>query len=86
LPVRNAAEFEARLEYWASRGGDDGAGYAVLRQDLAQLGQWAPVGSGVESTKEKARRLKAENPTWSLARIGKELCISRQAVHKHLKG
>lgn len=85
LPVRNAAEFEARLDYWASRGGDDGAGYGVLLLDWRRLGALAiPAASG-ESTKEKARRLKADNPTWSLARIGKELGISRQAVHKHLK-
>lgn len=85
LPVRNAVEFEARLEYWATRGGDDGTGYAVLQRDLAELGQWKPLGGAVESTKDKARRLKTENPGWSLAQIGKELGISRQAVHKHLK-
>jgi hypothetical protein len=84
LPPRNAAEFEARLEFWATRGGDDGAGYAVLLGDLRGLGPLAAP-SGGESTGDKARRLKAENPSWSLARIGKELGISRQAVHKHLK-
>lgn len=85
LPVRSAAEFEARLDYWASRGGDDGAGYGVLLLDWRRLGALAIPAAAGESTKEKARRLKAENPTWSLARIGKELGISRQAVHKHLK-
>lgn len=85
LPVRSAAEFEARLDYWASRGGDDGTGYGVLLLDWRRLGALAFPTAGGESTKEKARRLKASNPTWSLARIGKELGISRQAVHKHLK-
>lgn len=85
LPVRTAAEFEARLDYWASRGGDDGTGYGVLLHDLRLLGNLLPHG-GTESTKDKARRLKAENPGWSLAMIGKELGISRQAVHKHLRG
>lgn len=86
LPVRNSAEFEARLDYWASRGGDDGSGYGILALDWRRLGSlMAPAASG-ESTKDRARRLKAENPTWSLARVGKELGISRQAVHKHLKG
>ncbi|MBI3445724.1 MAG: HTH domain-containing protein, partial [Magnetospirillum sp.] len=40
----------------------------------------------IQSTKERARQIKTDNPDWSLARIGKELGISRQAVHKHLKG
>ncbi|MEW5728029.1 MAG: HTH domain-containing protein [Pseudomonadota bacterium] len=87
LAVRDAVEFEARLRYWAERGGDDGTGYAVLLSDLARLASLVPAGrGGGESTKEKARRLRAENPGWSLARIGQELGISRQAVHKHLKG
>lgn len=86
LPVRSPAEFEGRLDYWASRGGDDGAGYGVLLLDWRRLGGLLVPATAGESTKEKARRLKAENPTWSLARIGKELGISRQAVHKHLKG
>lgn len=86
LPVRNPAEFEARLDYWASRGGDDGAGYGILLLDWRRLGNLVLPAAGGESTKDKARRLKAENPNWSLARIGKELGISRQAVHKHLKG
>jgi hypothetical protein len=85
LPVRSAADFEARLDYWASRAGDDGTGYAVLMMDWRRLGGLLVPAAGGESTKEKARRLKAENPSWSLARIGKELGISRQAVHKHLK-
>lgn len=86
LPVRDPAEFEARLDYWATHGGDDGTGYAVLRQDWLRLGGFLmPVSTG-ESTKEKARRLREEHPGWSLARIGKELGISRQAVHKHLRG
>lgn len=84
LPVRNPAEFEARLDYWASRGGDDGAGYGVLLLDWRRLGAtgMSVVAGG---TKEKARRLRDQHPEWSLARIGKELGISRQAVHKHLK-
>lgn len=86
LPVRSPAEFEARLDYWASRGGDDGAGYGILLLDWRRLGGLLVPAAAGESTKEKARRLKAENPAWSLARIGKELGISRQAVHKHLKG
>lgn len=86
LPVRSAVEFEARLDYWASRGGDDGAGYGVLLLDWRRLGALLVPAASAENTKEKARRLKADNPTWSLARIGKELGISRQAVHKHLKG
>lgn len=85
LSVRNPAEFEARLDYWASRGGDDGTGYGVLLLDWRRLGAQISQGAAVESTKDKARRLKADNPGWSLARIGKELGISRQAVHKHLK-
>jgi hypothetical protein len=87
LPARCVEELEARLEYWSSRGGDDGLGYGVVLQDLRSLAaSGALAGRVVESTKDKARRLKAENPSWSLARIGQELGISRQAVHKHLKG
>lgn len=85
LPVRSAAEFEARLDYWASRGGDDGTGYGVLLLDWRRLAPLLVSAGGGETTKEKARKLKAEHPDWSLARIGKELGISRQAVHKHLK-
>lgn len=84
LPVRSTEDFEARLDYWASRGGDDGTGYGILLLDWLRLSRLqAPA---VESTKDKARRLRAENPSWSLARIGEALGISRQAVHKHLKG
>ncbi len=86
LPIRDAAEFEARLRYWAERGGDDGAGYGTLLADLRSLASLAPTGRGGDDTKDKVRRLRAENPAWSLARIGRELGISRQAVHKHLKG
>ncbi|MCA1906944.1 MAG: helix-turn-helix domain-containing protein [Magnetospirillum sp.] len=85
LPVRSLADFQMRLEYWRSHGGDDGAGYARLEQDFVQLlAQGVSLG-GVETTKDKCRRLKLDNPKWSLARIGQELGISRQAVHKHLK-
>lgn len=87
LPVRSVAELEARLEYWAGRGGDDGLGYGIIQADLrGLLLSGAFRSQAPESTKDKARRLKAENPGWSLARIGQELGISRQAVHKHLKG
>ncbi|MBC7905812.1 MAG: hypothetical protein H7Y60_03575 [Rhodospirillaceae bacterium] len=83
LAVRDPAELEARLEYWTTHGGDDGAGYAIIAEDVRRLsGGFAKVGEG---TKDKVRRLKAEHPDWSLARIGKELCITRQAVHKHLR-
>ena len=85
LPAHDASDLSARLDYWVGRGGDDGLGYRVLQGDvqrvvgaLAQLR--APVGNG-----DTARRLKAQHPEWSLARIGAELGISRQAVHKHLK-
>lgn len=85
-PVTTPGDLEARLEFWASRGGDDGAGYATILADLRSLMAKGsvPVGGG-ESTRDKARRLKSDNPDWSLARIGKELGISRQAVHKHLR-
>lgn len=85
LPARSVAELEARLEYWATRGGDDRAGYGVALADLRRLALEGGLRSAGEGTKEKAKRLKAENPDWSLARIGKALGISRQAVHKHLK-
>lgn len=85
LPARNGAEVEARLDYWATRAGDDGTGYAVVLADVRRLtaaGGWGEASSG---TREKAKHLKRNNQEWSLARIGKELGISRQAVHKHLK-
>lgn len=86
LPARTVADLDARLDYWATRGGDDGAGYAVALADLRRLAAAGEVRPTGEGTKDKARRLKAEHPDWSLARIGKVLGISRQAVHKHLKG
>lgn len=87
LPIRNIAELQARVEYWATRGGDDGAGYTLILNGLSDLTASGAFARTVgESTKEKARQLKAANPSWSLARIGKDLGISRQAVHKHLKG
>ena len=76
----------ARLGYWAGRGGDDGAGYGVLLQDLTAVAAGLSVRVPSESTKDKARQLKAAHPDWSLAKIGAALGISRQAVHKHLKG
>jgi len=76
----------ARLDYWAGRGGDDGSGYGVLRDDLAAVSVALAARAPGESTKERARRLKSDHPEWSLAKIGKALGISRQAVHKHLKG
>lgn len=85
LPARNAADLDARLEFWATRGGDDRAGYVVALADLRRLMDNGGLKGPGEGTKEKCRRLKAENPDWSLARIGKQLGISRQAVHKHLK-
>lgn len=84
LPVRSLADLQMRMEFWLGHGGDDGAGYTVLAKDLEQLLKSGAVLKVGESTKEKCRRLKQENPRWSLARIGKELKISRQAVHKHL--
>lgn len=86
LPARSAEELEARLEYWASRGGDDGLGYGVVLQDLRALAASGALTGKAESSRDKAKRLKTDNPGWSLARIGQELGISRQAVHKHLKG
>jgi hypothetical protein len=86
LPARSLGDVQARLEYWAGRGGDDGAGYGVLLGDLATLTAAAAASPSAESTKDRARRLKRDHPDWSLARIGDKLGISRQAVHKHLKG
>ncbi|OAN43987.1 hypothetical protein A6A04_08885 [Paramagnetospirillum marisnigri] len=86
LAAASLEDFAARLDYWAERGGEDGTGYVVLRRDLPVVTATLAVASPRESTKDRARRLKSENPDWSLARIGKQLGISRQAVHKHLKG
>lgn len=86
LPAASLEDFAARLGYWAARGGDDGIGYGVLLDDLAAVAAGLTAKAPAESTKERARRLKSEHPDWSLARIGATLGISRQAVHKHLKG
>lgn len=87
--VADTADFTARLEYWAERGGGDGAGYARLLADFTSLGAAldarAPVVPAGRGSRERARQIKALHPEWSLARIGRELGISRQAVHKHLK-
>ena len=88
LPVRGAADLAARLEFWVERGGDDGSGYGILQRDLAGLAAEAALGAApvrAANSGDTARRLKAAHPDWSLARIGKELGISRQAVHKHLR-
>lgn len=85
LAVRDPADLEVRLDYWASRGGDDSSGYKVALADLRRLMAMAALRGQGEGSKEKCRRLKADNPDWSLAHIGKQLGISRQAVHKHLK-
>lgn len=86
LPVVSMADFSARLEYWAGRGGDDGSGYGILAADFHTLSKSLSSRGSGHSTKDRAHALRAANPDWSLARIGKELGISRQAVHKHLKG
>ncbi|MGE5505354.1 MAG: hypothetical protein ACM31L_13090 [Actinomycetota bacterium] len=84
-PARSLADVAARLEYWVGRGGDDGSGYRVLAADVVRLADsGVPLRRG-DGTKDRARRLREQHPDWSLARIGKELGISRQAVHKHLK-
>lgn len=85
LAVRDAAELEARLDFWATRAGDDGAGYTILQQDVRRLVAGGGLTTVGEGTREKCLRLKAEHPEWSLARIGGALGITRQAVHKHLK-
>jgi hypothetical protein len=86
LAAATLADVQARLDYWAGKGGDDGRGYRVLQADLARLAAQAVLGTATrESTKDKARALKERHPDWSLARIGQALGISRQAVHKHLK-
>ena len=79
-------DIAARLDYWAGRGGGDGSGYGVLRDDLGAVSAALAARAPGETTKEQARRLKSDHPEWSLAKIGKALGISRQAVHKHLKG
>ena len=87
LRASDVEDLEARLDYWAGRGGDDGLGYGVLLEDLGAVSAAFSGGRAPsQSTKERARRLKSDHPDWSLARIGKALGISRQAVHKHLKG
>ena len=88
LPVDGIADLTARLQYWATYGGDDGLGYGVLLSDLDRLIAENRLGMGIAPSGgrgDAARRLKAAYPNWSLARIGAELGISRQAVHKHLK-
>jgi hypothetical protein len=86
LPAATVADFSARLEYWAGRGGDEGCGYGILMADFDALARGLSSRGSGRSTKDRARALREANPEWSLARIGKELGISRQAVHKHLKG
>jgi hypothetical protein len=85
LPAQSTADLDARLDYWQSWSGGDVAGYDVIRADIARVVAQGGLRTGGESTKDKCRRLKADNPGWSLAMIGRELGISRQAVHKHLK-
>jgi HTH domain len=88
LAVATVTDLEARLQYWASYGGDDGLGYRVVLTDLEFLiaeNRLGPVAAPSANRGDAARRLKAAHPEWSLARIGAELGISRQAVHKHLK-
>lgn len=84
LAALGPADFVARLDYWVERGGGDGTGYRVLLDDLS-----GPAGAMLRDPEggshARILRLKAEHPDWSLARIGQELGISRQAVHKHLK-
>jgi len=84
LAPTGPADLLARLDYWVERGGDDGTGYRILKDDLSGPGgAWLRDPDGGSHT--RILRLKAEHPDWSLARIGQELGISRQAVHKHLK-
>lgn len=84
-PVTSSADFAARLEYWRDRARGDGSGYAVLADGFAALAETLTARAAGPSTKDRAWALRRANPDWSLARIGKELGISRQAVHKHLK-
>lgn len=84
LAMTGTADLIARLEYWVERGGDDGSGYRILLDNLSgSAGAWLRDPEG--GSHARILRLKAEHPDWSLARIGQELGISRQAVHKHLK-
>ena len=85
LPAVTAEDLVARLEFWSGRGGDDGLGYQVVLADLGHLVETGGFARPAGGTGESARALKAQHPDWSLATIGKELGISRQAVHKHLK-
>ncbi len=85
LPCASVADLTARMEYWAGRCDGDATGYAILLADLAQVAASLSTRADGPNTKERVRRLKSEHPDWSLARIGKDLGISRQAVHKHLK-
>lgn len=85
LPAHGLADVAARLEYWVGRGGDDGHGYRVLAADILRLAEANLAARPPEGSGDRARTLKARHPEWSLARIGQELGISRQAVHKHLK-
>jgi HTH domain len=86
MAARTLSDVMARLEYWSSQGGDDGTGYHILTRDLRSLSLMArPVADQI-STKERLKILKQAHPDWSLARLGQELGISRQAVHKHMKG
>lgn len=85
LPVKSGEELRLRLEFWRERGGDDGAGYAILSADLDHLIGGEASTLGGRGTHDAVLRLKAENPAWSLARIAQEVGISRQAVHKHLR-
>lgn len=86
LPASTLADLQARMTYWAEWGGQDGTGYRLMLADVQRLAASGGAVRAPESTKDMARSLKARHPEWSLARIGEELGISRQAVHKHLKG
>lgn len=86
LRAASLDDFAARLGYWADRGGDDGIGYGILANDLEALSTSLTARVPTKTTKDQARQLKSQHPEWSLAKIGAVLGISRQAVHKHLKG
>ena len=85
LPVATFQDLQDRLDYWQNRGGDDGSGYRYLARDMALLLASNPHADLPKCTKDRVKELKSTHPAWSLARIGLELGISRQAVHKHLK-